>query len=247
MVADLELRQPSVVTRRLLREIAKERGAKHSPDTIAERLVRAGWLLPLRTQDAWEFAPGSRAGRFRSDDPWIELRALLIHQPKAPVAIAFESAVWEFGYTSHRPAVPVLAHRPGWRPPKSLGARSVSYEWRLPADGGRDLPLWHPATVVVAAAHRPAAQGDWGNADDWLPETLRATTPDDVLTEAEGRGNATLSRIGYFAEWSGRYDLAEAIEALLPAHQQVTFLGPRDPRGRWVNRWHLYDALLPAR
>lgn len=247
VVEGLELRQPPVVTRALLAEIALETGAKHSPETIAERLVRAGWLLPLRTRDAWEFAPAARAGRHRSNDPWIELRALLLHQPEAPVAVAFESAVWELGYASHQPSVPVLAHRPGWHAPRSLSARTVSFDWRLPTDHANGLPLWQPATVVVAAADRPAAQGDWGNADDWLPETFRATTPADVFAEAEGRGSATLARLGYFAEWSGLHDIADEIEGLLPKHPKVTFLGSRSPRGRWVNRWRLYDALLPQR
>jgi hypothetical protein len=236
-----------VVTRALLAEIAAEVGTKHPVNTIAERLVRAGWLLPLRTRDAWEFAPASRAGRYSSGDPWIELRALLQHHPDAPVAIAFESAIWEFGYTTHQPTTPVLAHRRGWRRPRSLSARTVSFDWRLPADKSNGLPLWQPATVVVAAAHRPSAQHDWSNADDWLPETLRATTPSDVLTEAKQRGDATLARVGYFAEWSGRHDIASAIDALLPKQREVTFLGPRSPRGRWINRWRLYDALLPKR
>ena len=31
---------------------------------------------------------------------------------------------------------------------------------------------WQPATVVAAAAARPDAQDDWGNADEWLPEMI---------------------------------------------------------------------------
>ncbi len=155
--------------------------------------------------------------------------------------------MWEFGYTSHQPGMPVLAHRPNWRPPQSLSARTVSFDWRLPTGDANGLPLWQPATVVVAAADRPAAQGDWGNADEWLPETFRATTSTEVLAEATGRGNATLARLGYLAEWSGRHDIADQIEGLLPEHPTVTFLGRRSPRGRWINRWRLYDALLPQR
>ncbi len=247
IVAGLELRQPPVATRALLAEIAFEVDSRLSVDVIAERLVRAGWLLPLRTRDAWEFAPAARAGRFGSGDPWLELRALLQHDPNAPVAVAHESAVWELGCTTHQPTRPVLAHRPGWKPRRALSARTVSFDWRLPVEGVRGLPTWQPATVVVAAAHRPSAQGDWGNADDWLPETLRATTPSDVTAEAKGRGNATLARLGYLAEWSGREDIAEAVREMLPARLQVSFLGSRDDRSRWINRWRLYDALLPER
>lgn len=248
ILEELELRQPAIVTRALLAELAARTGVRLDADSIAERLVRLGWLLPLRKRDAWEFAPAARAGSMRSGDPWIELRALLEHQPSAPVALAFESAVWELGYSTQQPTRPVLAHRRGWRPPRSLSdIRAITYEWRLPTGDFRGLPVWQPATIVVAAAHRPAAQGNWSNADHWLPETFRATTPDDVITEASGRGSSTLARLGYLAEWSGRQDIAERIAALLPQRLPVSFLGDRNRRNRWIARWRVYDALLPNR
>jgi hypothetical protein len=247
IVAGLELRQPKVVTRKLLEDVAREVGSKLPPAVLAERLVRAGWLLPLRLQNAWEFAPGAHAGRYGWNDPWIELRALLLHQPNAPVAVAFESSIWELGHTTHQPTKPVLAHRPKWHAPRVLGARSISYDWRLPAVISRGLPVWQEATTLVAAADRPAAQGDWGNADEWLSETFRSATPDDVIKEATGRGNSTLARLGYMAEWAGSDDIAELIDDLLPKRREVTFFGPRQPKGRWINRWRLYDAILPKR
>lgn len=248
VVEELELRQPAVVTRAFLREILHRTQLALRPEIVADRLVRLGWLLPLRTRDAWEFAPAARAGRYRSGDPWIELRALLQHAPNSPVAVAFESAVWELGHSTHQPAVPVLAHRRGWRPRRSLdGARAVTFEWILPVRTVRGLPVWSEATVVVAAADRPAAQGNWSNADDWLPETFRATTSDEVLAEARGRRISTVARLGYLAEWSGRPDVAERLTQLLPVPLPVSFLGPRDGSKRWNQRWHVYDALLPDR
>jgi AbiEi antitoxin C-terminal domain len=247
VVEELELRRPAVVTRRLLGEIASRTEVRLDVGTLAERLVRLGWLMPLRKRDSWEFAPAARAGRYRSGDPWIELRALLEHEPKAPVAVAFESAVWELGHSSHQPTEPVLAHRRDWRPPRSLDARAVTFDWRLPTRSQRGLPIWTEATVVVAAAQRPGAQGNWANADDWLPNTFRGAVREDVITEARGRGVSTLARLGYLAEWAGREDIADEVEALLPARLPVTFLGPRDRRDRWSRRWRVYDALLPAR
>jgi hypothetical protein len=250
VVEGLELRQPVVVTRALLGDVAAEASVDLSVPVIAERLVRLGWLLPLRTRDAWEFAPAARAGPYRSGDPWIELRAMLAHDPEAPVAVAAESAVWELGHTARQPDKPVLAHRPGWRRPKSLGVRTlrtVSFDWHLPTAEVKGLPVWIEATIVVAAAHRPGAQGDWANADEWLPQAFRAVSLDDVLAEATGRSAATLARLGYLAEWSTRPDIASRVEELLPTRLAVTFLGPRDRRDRWVRRWHLYDALLPER
>lgn len=250
VVQGLELRQPNVVTRALLSEIAEEVQTKVPVDALAERLVRSGWLLSLRTRDAWEFAPAANAGPYGSDDPWIELRAILRHRPDAPVAVAYESALWEYSYTTHQPTKPVLAHRRSWRPPRALSARTVSYDWRLPPTARRGLPVWQPATTLVAAADRPSAQGDWANADEWLPAAFHATTAVDILIEADERKKATLTRLGYLAEWSDRYDIADAIEERLLDKEKplpVVFLGPRDTHGLWVNRWRLYDALLPKR
>ena len=169
-----------------------------------------------------------RAGRYASADPWIELRAVLEHEPDAPVAVAFDSAVWQLGHATHQPTAPVLAHRRGGRPPEALDVRLVTFEWRLPNKVVRGLPVWREPTVVVAAAER-------------------AVTPHDVLAEADGRKVSTLARLGYLAEWSGRDDVGDEIEALLPDRLPVTFLGPRDRRARWSRRWRVYDALLPQR
>lgn len=247
IVEGLELRQPKVVTSSLLAQIAEETGSHLKVSAIAERLVRRGWLLPLRTRDSWEFAPAAHAGPYGWGDPWIELRALLNHHPTAPVAVAFESAIWQMGFTTHQPTKPVLAHRPGWHPPRGISARTVTYEWRLPLAEIDGLPVWQPATAIVAAADRPTAQGDWHNADDWLPETFRATTPEDVVAEIDGRGKATVARVGYMAEWSHRFDIADLLDDLLSPRRSVAYLGPRDDKGIWAKRWRLYDSLLPSR
>ena len=248
VLQELELRQPRVVTGNLLADVITESRSHLTTAAAAERLVREGWLSPLRTRDAWEFVPASRAGRYPSGDPWIELRALLAHEPASPVAIAFASAVWELGHSTHQPVRSVLAHEPGWRPARALSrARSVSYIWRLPTWQKDGLPVWQSATVVVASASRPECQDNWANADDWLPETMRAATPADILAEAAGRTTASTVRLAYFAEWSGRHDIVEVLGPLLPEQLPVTFLGPREPLGRWVKRWRLYDSLLPAR
>jgi hypothetical protein len=130
--------------------------------------------------------------------------------------------------------------------PPTRDLRSVR-DLRLAPSARRD-----PGPSPLAAGDRRGGgggplRGDWHNANDWLPETFRATTPDDVLTEAKGRGKATVARIGYLAEWSHRFDMADALDDLLPARRPVVYLGPREEKGRWANRWRLYDSLLPNR
>lgn len=67
--------------------------------------------------------------------------------------------------------------------------------------------------MVVAAADRPDAHGDWYNADEWLPATMRAASLEEVCYEAEGRPCTALVRLGYLAEWAGRHDIAYQIGA----------------------------------
>jgi hypothetical protein len=148
----------------------------------------------------------------------------------------------------HPPARPTLAHEPGWRPPVALGdATTVTYSWRLPVADRTGLPVWQPATTVVALAEMPRWQLDWANADTWLPETMRAAARQDIMMEADGRPTATQVRLAYLAEWSGRHDVVEELRPNLPESLPVTYLGPRHSRGRWIPEWRIYDALLPER
>ena len=248
LLQELELRQPSVVTAALVEALIADAGSDLAVDAAIERLVRGGWLSPLRTRNAWEFVPAARAGRFASGDPWIELRAVLERAPKAPVAVAFDSALWTLGFSQHQPSVPVFAHRSGWRPPRSLDhVRSVRFDWKITAAKRDRLPVWQPATILVAAACRPECQGNWGNADEWLSDLVNAAGSDDVLSEAMGLGAARIARLGYLAEWAGNDRLANDVERLLGVARPVVYFGPRQPRGRWANRWGLYDSMLPAR
>lgn len=242
----LELEQPEVVTTDVLQELLSRADSHLAPDELADRLVRQGWLLPLRRRDSWEFAPASRAGRMRGGDPWIEVRSLLRHQADAPIAVAGESALWERGHSTVPPATPLMAHRPGWRPSPVLGVRTLSFNWVLPADELRGLPVWRDATTLVAAAHRPSAQRNWSQADDWLRRSFENVSVNEVLKECEGRATSTLARLGYLAEWSGRDDVADAIFVDLPSELPVTFLGSRHARAKhWNKHWRVYDALLP--
>lgn len=94
IIEELELRQPKLVTKAYIEALMEERGMNLRPEDVTHRLQMQGWLLSLKTKNAWEFAPASRAGKIGSGDPFIELRATLHHRPDLPVAVAYESAAW---------------------------------------------------------------------------------------------------------------------------------------------------------
>ena len=246
ILQELESFQPDVVNSKIMGEAISEVGSDLTVRDATDRLVRAGWLLPLRTRDAWEFVGAEYGGRDWSTDPWMELRALLKNDPQAPVAVSFYSAVWISAHAMHPPVYSTFAYRPGWRPPKSLsGMPHTSYDWKLPCKTRDKLPTWQEATIVVAVAARPMRCGGWDESDTWLAETFEAASIEDIMFEAEGRPTAALARLGYLAEWSGQYPLANEVQALLPHKLPVTYLGQRKHRGTWRKKWGVYDSLLP--
>ena len=65
IIEELELRQPKLVTKAYLENLIAERNLELRPKDVSHRLQKQGWLLSLKTKDAWEFAPASRAGKPR--------------------------------------------------------------------------------------------------------------------------------------------------------------------------------------
>ncbi len=143
------------------------------------------------------------------------------------------------------PAVPTTRARTGSLT-VVLGAR-IGPQELVPSVDGEGV-VGHASRREPGPARRTGdgGCGCYGEGDQ-LPDTMRATAPADVLTEARGKSASALARLSYLAEWSRRQDIVETLIPLLPERLPVTFLGPRGHRRRWVKRWRLYDALLPAR
>ena len=129
VIEELELRQPRLVTKAYLTDVINERSLSLHPDDVAHRLQQQGWLLSLKTKDAWEFAPASRAGRIDSGDPFIELRATIHHKPDLPVAVAYESAAWLHGLTRRPPEKDVIAMPTEVDPPPALTEFRITRVW----------------------------------------------------------------------------------------------------------------------
>ncbi len=246
ILEDLELRQPKVVTKALLAEIASQRQVRLSADEVAHRLQRHGWLLPLRTRGAWEFAPASRAGAIDSGDRLIELRATLLRRPDFQAAVAYESAAWLHGFARRVPTRDVLAIPPGVLPPPALRHFRITRQWgKLDPVTNDALPVWRIETLIVLMANYPMGYKAWPTVSEWLPEAVSRVSADLILRELTSRRKATWARVGYVLEVAGRRDLADQLFKINePAGRGPSYLGPRRAHGKFNKRWDLVDSIL---
>jgi hypothetical protein len=244
-----ELRQPAVVSRALLGEIASAAGTTICP----RRLWWIAWFASAGSCPSESGIPGSS----RPPPGQVATPPGTHGSNSAPCSSMSRMRLWLWPSTPPSGSWDIRpTNRPGrsWRTgaggvrPRRSTCGSVTFEWQAPHPDG-------PGTTGVARGHcgrgrgraPGAARATGPNADDWLPETFRSRDAGRGSHRSRGRKVSTLARLGYLAEWSGRDDVADEIEALLPGRLPVTSIGPRDRRDRWSRRWHVYDALLPQR
>ncbi|MEX0620685.1 MAG: type IV toxin-antitoxin system AbiEi family antitoxin [Acidimicrobiia bacterium] len=248
VLSELELEQPQVVTKRRLAELARRAGVTLPVSAVAERLQRHGWLLPLRTRETWEFAPGSRAGPIGSGDPFIEVRATLARRPEFAVAVAYESSAWIHRLTSRIPAKHVLSIPQSESVPHALrDFRATRVQANLEPEQLQSLPVWRVESLVVLIGARPAAFRDWPNIDQWLDTAVGRVDPTLLLTELEGRPRSAWMRAGYLIETGGDTSLADRIRDDAPPGSGPFYLGPRDAPGRYNRKWQVHDSVLRYR
>jgi hypothetical protein len=228
MVEAMELDQPRVVTLPELTRIALETGASADEGgavKLVYRLRDLGWLGTVRTQGAWEFNPGSRAGPFGSGDPFIELRAHLAVNPAWTGCLAMESAATVVGLAQRLPSREVLALTPGQRLPRAMSDwRTVSVD--LP-DAGRaaqdGLPLWNVEGLVAGIAIRPSGYRDLAGLAQWLPGAGYRLRKDELLECLVGRPDAVWQRAAYLLRVAGAHAIAEAVLESRPPRHPVWF------------------------
>jgi hypothetical protein len=239
----LELEQPRVVTRRDLERFACEAAVDWPVASVVQRLREQGWLLDLRTRGVWEFAPAARAGAYGSGDPFIELRATLRRDPKAPYVVAADSAAYLLGHSSRRPPRDVVAAPPGVTVPPALRDYRV-VRWR-PASTTttrENLPVWTAATLVAFMAARPALFEDWPNAGEWLQAAAGDVAIADLTTELAGRPRSAWARAGYLLHRGGRRaDALDLLAGAPPGHGPY-YLGDRRSTGRHDPHFDVVDS-----
>jgi hypothetical protein len=241
----LELDQPQVVTTDDIEQLRQASGTKSSTRYLIEVLTDEGWLLPLRNQGVWEFAPAARAGAFGSGDPHIELRAALRKRPNLPVALAEETAAWLHGLSGRPPTRDVLGAPHQLRlPPALSGYRVVRTTPRLESEQRNGLPVWRVETLLVAMADRPASYRDWPNVTDWLSQAVARVTDDGLQAELQDRSRAAWMRLAYLVDRGGNTELAADLVSLAPAGDGPYYLGPRTTHGTYHGGFDVIDSAL---
>lgn len=243
LVEQLELDQPVVVTVDQLRELVSDARIGSPVHVVAQRLMETGWLMRTGVRGAYEFIPGSHAGRFRHGDPFLVLRAQLAVRPATPGRIALGSALWSHGMTDRPPSPHEISLPPGEHLPSALrrAFRVVRFEPRLPPADDHDLPTDRPTTILVNLADTPAQVRSWADALDALPRLAAATTTETLLAEAADRPHATRVRLAYLLDRVAP-DLVDALD--VEPTGRVWF-GPRQAVRRNVARWNVADTVLP--
>ncbi|MDR0783958.1 MAG: hypothetical protein LBE83_09420 [Propionibacteriaceae bacterium] len=228
IVEAMEFDQPHVVTLPMLAQMASACGAatdESGARKLAYRLQELGWLGRVRTKNAWEFLPGSRAGAISSGDRFLEFRAYRAVHSGWPGVLAMESAASLIGLAQHLPSREVIALPPGTALPKALS------EWRavtfyVPAEGReiRDhMPTWNINGLIAGIAIRPSGYQDLPSLAQWLPETGSKINEEILKVCLATAPESAWQRAAYLARLAGADQIADSLLAQCPPRHSVWF------------------------
>jgi predicted transcriptional regulator of viral defense system len=242
LVAELELRQPVLVTLQELAALAEGVGLRTPPKVVAARLRATGWLLPTGQRGVYEFAPGAHAGPYGHGDPFIDLRAALLAEHS--LSVALHSALWLHGMAERAPDRHELAAPPGSAIPVAVKRRMrvVRFSAQLPAAQVDQLPVHQAATILVHAATRPGDVRGWTTLAEALPELAARSTADDLDQELIGRPSAVRPRLAYLLGGVAPA-IADRLQPTTPS--SVTWFGSSRTSRRYDKRFNVADGLLP--
>ncbi len=248
IVEALELEQPRVITTPEIGELARRYGIKSGASEVVRRLRKRGWLLPSAVRGAWEFVPGSRAGRFTSGDPHAAFRGALALNPTFPGQLAYESAAWLLGLSSRQPVRHVISLPPSSRTPSLASEyRVVRARPKLPTKIIDGLPVWTIESLLVGMAQHPTSFRDWPNVLEWLPQAVASVDPAKLARELDGQPRSVSTRTAYLLERGGASsDLLKQPAFALPSDPPLVYFGSRARPGHYVRKYNLRDAVLSA-
>ncbi len=243
LVADLELRQPTLVTVEELAALAEDARLKTPPKVLAARLRAAGWLLPTAQRGVYEFAPGAHAGPYGHGDPFIDLRAAFVVGNRSAV-LALQSAVWLHGLADRAPNRHEVTVPVGTNPSEAIKRRLrvVRFVHRLePVDIER-LPVHRPATILVHLATKPGNVHGWTTFAEALGDLAVRSPLAELERELARRPSTVRPRLAYLLSGVAP-GIADQLQPTTP--DAVTWFGSRRVSQRFDKRFNVADSLLP--
>lgn len=243
LVADLELRQPTLVSLDDLARLADEAGLRTPAKVLAGRLREAGWLLPTGQRGVYEFAPGAHAGPYGHGDPFLDLRAAMLVGHRSAV-IALGSALWLHGLANRAPDRHEVAVPVNTVIPESIKRRMrvVHFSARLEPVPLERLPVHRPATILAHLATKPGDVQGWTTFAEALPELAERSTVDDLEEELRRRPSTVRPRLAYLLSGVAP-KIADVLQPSRPA--QVTWFGRSRVSRRFDKRFNVADGVLP--
>jgi predicted transcriptional regulator of viral defense system len=243
LVAELELRQPTLVTTGELAQLALEAHVKTPAKVLADRLRRTGWLLPTAQRGVYEFAPGAHAGPYGHGDPFIDLRAALL-VGRMPALVALQSALWLHGMAERAPDRHEVAVPGGASVSRAIEDRMrvVRFSHRLPAAEIDQLAVHQPPTILVHLATKPGDVRGWGVFAQTLAELVTRSSVDELERELKHRPGAVRPRLAYLLSGVAP-EVAQRLQPTRPSN--VTWLGQSRVSRRFDKRFNVADSLLP--
>lgn len=243
LLESLELDQPRVLTTQDLAARAVQVGLDWRPRDIARRLLESGWLLPLKTRGAWEFAPGARAGALGAGDPFIELRATLARSSDAPFSVAAESAAFLLGLSSRQPEPEVISAPTEARIPTALGEfRVVRWTPRSSLMSKKGLPCWSVETLIAFMTSKPGRYRDWPNVGEWIGTAFRNLDLTTLRSELDGEARSSWMRAAYLAQRAGDARAAQLLLDAAPPGKGPYYLIAREEPGVYYSRFDIVDS-----
>ena len=250
VVEHLELEGELVVTLDSLRDALGAAGVEDASDdrvrNVAYQLQRAGWLGTVRSRNAWEFLPGSRAGAYSAGDRFLEFRAYTATHRGWPGTLAMESAAGVHGLAQRFPEREVLVLPKGAKTPKTFVR-----DWRmitsaLPVTAAtviNDLRTWTVEALLVGIGERPTNYRDTAGLAQWLPEAADRADVETMIDLLSTLPIAARQRTAYlFSAVEDHLARDRILGASRPS--QVAWFGPRGRSGTFDPATGVHDTVL---
>lgn len=212
---------------------------------MVHELIQRGWLEPLVLKGAYEFIPGAAAGKYRSGDPWLDLKAALRTHPKLQLQVGFSSAAWIRGFLQRAPSNHTIVAARAPKPPRSLSdvykVVMTSKDKIFGSEIETGIPVSKVERIFVEVAWRPDVI-DIGSGTGWLETVTRNLNPETVIQYLKTLGmKSAWARAGYLAELFDSSRLYREIEENMTNFKGPFYWGGASISGEYVARWKLYD------